>query len=1193
MLVLLLFINYSFANYTETRVYRNCNNFEYPIDISFSGRLSKIPELGHSYEATYDSKHNYRLISVKHYFNGKHLPIYNYSPSDYYNGIIGYPLVATVVFNYDERNRISNIDLKNLKNEFCLNKWGTAQYSYEYESPSSFDCFEFRYYIDYTDNKILKKKPLSLQILNQFHLEHQLAENKFWQRKTWFVGVNNYLSEYQSFHSNGEPKSVRLLKCNKMNYKLDIGASGYLEYIYNDFAWPIELNTYSSDSKLYGRFAKTKTEVIKNKDNYTFKTLSYSADNRFNGKNYNNQQEETDQTFLPLKTVYIDSSGFEAFLYDDWSNGTIYKREFNSLNCYTITDSLINFKGAIKQAAIESRVHNSEGFLMEVHRKDSRNSDYIDQYVPYKELYTYYWNTEGLPKIDSVVQKNWFKKAGKNKSDSIEIIRTTYNQLGFFREKETRIEDLDTQRSYVNYEQNSLKTEEYNTYYNSSNKYSLVEGQFNYTEIDSSFNYGELNEIIQVTYSKIGKNFLPTEEIKLRKDYDSEKLVGSYNANEFSLYKEQKDIIKLKRDFNENGRLNKLQYYFGNGDSLEIYYKYKDIPLDYFYLENNYHRKSEMELRRNNMPASDEKGIHKYFFNYDNNGNLSMKYGMKEDGSFEQAGGYNDLDILFVNNMPDNLFDNLIIPKYEYNRSGMVAKVTFWKNDLKSKGYDNRGIHEYTFMYDKNYNPFSIIAKDEISGERKDDIYGTCEKCFFTDEYGNLTHSYTKNKNGEILENEITIKEFSGYDYGNEKLVSETYYTVEQNRLVKTMKDGYHQTKLKVYSNPDGKKIQIKSYFDKEGKLIKKNGASQIRIETNIYDWQNDTLSKAYYNDLGYVSEDSLFYNLADSVFFEGKGWVKESMMKMTKETFPNISTGYKKETVYYNSKGKETNNEYGFARSIICDSLPFYIYEMYYSENGKLAFNGDPGKEYFVTITSPKEFETQKLFFNDKGQNVKNEMGCPMVKTKTYWIKGVRVIENSFFDFKGKKKVADKNGVHKVIYYLNNSFYDLVADTLASISFDKKNKVVSNELGSFVSIFGERFYNSLDFELAKFSLDSLAIIEKDPSLLLDSIELNKSFSRFKFIYAGNNIYINKNLKLIQEGTNSEYKLIKSVGVPMSKDNSPNNETAREMDNNGNISFYLYFEPLPKKKANYKFIENLYSESAWNSIGFTISIPDK
>jgi hypothetical protein len=163
----------------------------------------------------------------------------------------------------------------------------------------------------------------------------------------------------------------------------------------------------------------------------------------------------------------------------------------------------------------------------------------------------------------------------------------------------------------------------------------------------------------------------------------------------------------------------------------------------------------------------------------------------------------------------------------------------------------------------------------------------------------------------------------------------------------------------------------------------------------------------------------------------------------------------------------------------------------------------------------------------------------------------------------------------------------------LASISFDKKNKVVSNELGSFVSIFGERFYNSLDFELAKFSLDSLAIIEKDPSLLLDSIELNKSFSRFKFIYAGNNIYINKNLKLIQEGTNSEYKLIKSVGVPMSKDNSPNNETAREMDNNGNISFYLYFEPLPKKKANYKFIENLYSESAWNSIGFTISIPDK
>ena len=93
-IVLLLFVNSFHANYTESRFYRNCNNFEYPVDISFSGRLDKIPEMGHSYEATYDSKNNFRLVSVKHYFNGKHLPVYNFSPSDYYGDLIEYSLVS-------------------------------------------------------------------------------------------------------------------------------------------------------------------------------------------------------------------------------------------------------------------------------------------------------------------------------------------------------------------------------------------------------------------------------------------------------------------------------------------------------------------------------------------------------------------------------------------------------------------------------------------------------------------------------------------------------------------------------------------------------------------------------------------------------------------------------------------------------------------------------------------------------------------------------------------------------------------------------------------------------------------------------------------------------------------------------------------------------------------------------------------
>jgi hypothetical protein len=1276
-IVILFFVNIAFASYTETRFYRNCNNFEYPVDISFSGRLEKVPEIGHSYEATYDSKNNFRLVSVKHYFNGKHLPVYNFSQSDYYGSLIEYSLVSTVVFNYDLENRISAIEMKNLKNDLCHNKWGTAQYIYQYENQSSFDCNEYRYYIDYSDNQKLIKKPISLQIHYQFHLEHQLLENKYWQRKNWVVSVSNYFKEYLLFHPNGEPKSVRHMRYNKINYKLDLGASGYDEYIYNKDAIQIEVNTFSSDSKLYGTMAKIKTSVDKGPNLYTFKTLAYTSENRCNENNWNNQQEELDLTFLPVKSFRIDSTGVESFFIDEYSNGYIRSRQIvkeddaktrsndlnkavvaakktffysmpdegtkkgvfcitgdtimieksqsnfvyatftnkyngkvtsgwlkldeleiiqtNPFNGYIVTDSMINYKNVLKEAALVRSFYNSEGLLQEVTRKNSRNEIYEDRYVPFKEQYTYFWNENGLLKLDSMIQKNWFKKVTNPLEDSIEIIRTKYDEIGFFREKETRIIGLENQIIYIKYKPNSFLSEEKHSSYNQSHKYSLIEGSNFYTEIDSTFYYNDLNRLEKVTFERIGKNFFPVEEIKLRNDYETEKLVGDYYDPNFSIYMERNNFTKSKRKFDKNGRLIKLQYFIENGDSLEILYSFKDLPNDFFSYEGYNLRPSEMELRRNDLPSADDNGIQKFFFKYDKNLNRTMKYCMKVDGSIIQSGGYGDLDYFFSTKMQDQLTDNLIIPKFVYNQNGMVSKVSFWKNDAKSIAYDNAGIHLYEFTYDNNLNAFSIIAKDENTNERKDDNRGVSEKCYFRDVYGNETHSLTKNSKGEILENEISIKEYSGYNSNDDKLISEKHFKIENNRLLKTDKEGIHQTILRVINSPKGNKILISSYKDKDGKLVKKNGVTQIRVVTDPYDWQKDTLSISYYNDKGYVSEEKRFENLADSVFFEGKGWVKEAMMEMIKETFPNLSTGYKKEKVYYNSKGKPSNNEYGFARSIICDSLPFYKYEKYYSENGKLAYKGDAKKEFFIKGTSPKEFVTKQVFLNDNSQKIKNDFGVSSVLSKMYWIKGVRVIENSYFGTKENKKVCDKNGVHKVIYYLNNSFFDVVDDTLAFICFDKKNKVVSNELGSIVNLFGDRFYNSPIYKTTSYNLDSALIVETaQGSLLLDTIELNKSYSKFKFIYTGNGCYIDKNLKLIQEGSNKEFKLIKSVGVPMSKDTfTALEETAKEFDENGNLSFYLYFEPLPKNKANYKFVENIYSESAWNSKGYTISIPEK
>jgi hypothetical protein len=76
-------------------------------------------------------------------------------------------------------------------------------------------------------------------------------------------------------------------------------------------------------------------------------------------------------------------------------------------------------------------------------------------------------------------------------------------------------------------------------------------------------------------------------------------------------------------------------------------------------------------------------------------------------------------------------------------------------------------------------------------------------------------------------------------------------------------------------------------------------------------------------------------------------------------------------------------------------------------------------------------------------------------------------------------------------------------------------------------------------------------------------------------------------MKLVEE-SGKEYKLLKTIGIPIAY--SENGVVAEESDDNGNISFYLFFEPLPHSNANYKLVENEYSSTAWNAKRFNIEI---
>jgi hypothetical protein len=971
-----------------------------------------------------------------------------------------------------------------------------------------------------------------------------------------------------------------------MNFKLDLGKSGYVEYVFNELAWLIEYNSYQADAKHYGISSKHKSEMKEENGIFKLKSQYYSYDNGFFRSNGEKHEQWMDSTFLILKRFITDSLGNESISKSSDPNGYVRMVRKNSFGGYSVIDSMINFSNKISQAAIVSNAYDSKGFLVEVTRKDMNHKDYISSYSPFKEEYSYFGNVE---KVDSLIQRSWYKMDMNPKKDTIYVFRITYDDLGF--KKEAGFESNQEPVKFQ-YDKNSFLTErEYDSY---SYKYFYEENKQTYTTIDSTFNRNDFYSIDRMTYSKFGKNWLLSEEVHLSKNDETEKISWNsyYVTPFFSLELDQ--CKQLRRSFDSNVRLKKVQYMMENGDSIEIYYKFNDIPQNQFLYEDDYNFKaSEMELRKNGKLESDLNGICRYYFSYDKHGNLIMKYGITKDGIIEQSGGYNKLNRLFTESMPDQLFDKTIIPKFEYNRLGLVSKVIFLKNDLISKGYDNSGIHQYLFEYDANNNPHSIVARDENTGQRIDDSFGICERNLFVDEFGNITHQYTKNKAGEINEREVTIKKFDGLSYFDDQLISERHFIIENNEFLPTSINGSHETNFKFFNSPIGNEIVIKSYKDEDGKLLRMNGVFQTRIETIPFSWPTDTVSVAYYNDLGYVSEENIFENLADSVFYEGKGWLKESLMKRTTESFSNISSGFKKETIFYNSKGKEVNNVFGYSRSIVCDSMPFYRYEKYYTEDGKLAYKGDRVKSYYVKETSDKEFEKEQVFLNEQSKLVKNEIGVSSVFSKMYWIRGIRVIENSYFDAKNHRKKTDKNGVHKEIYYLNNSLNDVVGDTLAFICFDKKNKVVSNDLGSFVSLFNDRYYRAPQNEVRTYDFDSIEVLSSNTGILmLDSVELTDSYSKFKFIYTQGTIYIDKNLKLLQEGTNKEYKLIKSVGIPMSKDSyDVFNENAQGVDENGYLSFYLYFEPLPKEKANYMFLENIYSPTAWNSSGYDIKIP--
>jgi hypothetical protein len=1209
VVMLLSFVKVSQAQYTSKKIFRSCINFEYPVDISFFGPLAEIPAFGHSYVATYDTAHYFRLIEVNHFFNGRHLPVYNNSEDSYSGEILEYSLVASVKFTYDEKNRISNITMHDSKNNLCNNKWGTTQYSYIYSSPSSFNGLEQRYFINYPEVQTPQKKPLSLQKRHPFLLEFQLVENKYWQRKKWFVGIRDTVLEYVEFHPNGAPKTVKGYSCNKYENNVNPNQSktGYTLFMYDEKGWQVLSIVHSKDGKPYGKEARISTEISQNHTSFDFKTLKLSADNRLSDRK-GGELYTTDSTFFATRIIGIDSSGSTPMEDGFYSEFQTSQNPTTLTTIFYIPKEWRSFYGNYKVIKRVSE-YDSEGLLSDV-RFFSDTTPYVNSRdtwynEPYHEHYTYFkssdfWNNE---KIDSVLIKRKVKFEGSDDEERQET--RAFDNVGFLKEIIKKDKGIEDEKESYEYAPNSLKLKEILP--NSEKTYRYEYGPDNFTVIEKEMDR-ENNRVksTKTLYRKNGNNYVPYEEIKTA-EIDGKISWDEYEYSEFFNISLKTCVMKSTL-VDAIGRVEKVGYRMANNDLYEIYYTYNsDLTQEnYSIYEPNV---SQVELRKNGKPDKDDNSIKKIYQLFDEHMNRIMYYHEKED---QKGRSFEKIDWWLGNKLLSDYLEKvltrpIIIPKFEYNSVGLISKVTFWKVALGSgissnveinkdgmvRAQDDEGIHEYEITYDQFYNVQSIVSKDD-SGERKRQRSGVCSLHFFHDKFGNLTHKYTKDIYGDIIEENITIQEFDASSYKDDHLVGEKHYQVVNNQFQKTRINDFHERIVSITSNDLGERIYVESYRDTNGTTIFKNGSYENRIKTNE---MGDTISISYYNQQGYVSEDSLFRNLADSVYFAQKGWVKYALSENTKEFFDGLAGKYKEEIIYLNAKGEQQNNELGYSRAILCDSMPFYSYEKYFSSNGKLAFKGDSKQKYYVKknrIIAREsqgkiklgEFEYEQYFLNEKSKQVTNLLGVSCIHSNTYWINGAKVVENSYFSNNGQKRIKDKNGVHKVQYYLKNSNFEFPSDTLAFVCFDKKNRVVSNKHGSFLNLFNDRFYELSEYQVSSFGFDTLMLTDK---LKLDSVELNNSYCKLKCTYPNDfgGVYIDRNMKLVEE-SGKEYKLLKTIGIPIAY--SENGVVAEESDDNGNISFYLFFEPLPHSNANYKLVENEYSSTAWNAKRFNIEI---
>ena len=1142
----ILFVFFStnlFSNYSETRIYRFCTNFQYPVSISFTGRLNTIPNIGHSYLATYDTLNKTRLISVKHFYNGKHLPVYNYTYTDYFGGTVNeYSLTASVHFSYDNKNRLSSTEMRSVDGMLCHNKYGTAKYSYNYDNQSSFDCYETREYLDTLQRQKTIKKPSNLQISTKFHLEFQLIENKFWQRKLWYIGINDYMLKYIEFYSNGEEKLIQ-------NWV--IGSSDYEDLEYNDLGVLICRTRKALDGKPYGLYAMNKSEIINENGFIIINDSWYSFDNGEFISRTPKHKYIYDQTYTLIQDINMDSTGLKP---DINNESSIYSYQPNSYGGFSTIDSAIIYpmeNSEFKTVLVTTFSYDDKGLLKKVTRKDKDNKDYQNEYTASSEELSYTWSKGEIKNISDV-------KITYITDEQISTVFYSFDKYGFLCEQREENEFGETYHKTFKYLPSSFLAQSVDNQYQDETMTShILEEQDSYTLIDSVYLYGKLS-VVRSKYA--GNNQPVMQEIisGTSSIYSAPFKLDSYG-----------EIKKYIRTFDNKDREINLKLFFTE-DSLDIYYKYKDeISLVSF---NNSKNFIEIALKQNNVLVPDDDRVTKYNFEYDDQGNNTKAYQqlIDNDGTrFKMIATKTYNSSLIADLIAENAWE--LIPVYEYDRQKLLKKVTFWdRENLLKKAVDARGIHEYHFTYDENQALRSIIAIDEVTQNRTAYNKNKCETVFLLDKNDNVLCEYSKDVDGNILETELEIKKYNDYY----KIISKKYFKVVNNQFIKSSPMGYHEENLQEYVEQDENsnyiEIEIKSFSDEQGKIMLINNVKETVIIKGLY---SDTIACSYYNENGFVSEDSLLNNLVDSVFLkESNEWSKVVFMTTKQSDKGEIIREYK------NSKGEPVNNKSGFACLIKYEG-PDYSYKKYYDKNQKLAFKGDSKLAYYEKTTHPKPYETLKIILNDRDKEVKNEFGISAIYTTHYWLQGLKVIENKYIDAKSNRKKTDFNGVHKVVSYLNTE-----SDTLIVICFDKKNKVIAET-------FKENSVNIM--AVKKINLNKTIIHTNDNSnLYVDSVELHSTYTKIKFLYEGmgsGNIYIDNNCKLIQEGTNIEFKLKKSEIIPISK---AYGETTLPsyIDDENYIPFYLYFDLLPK--GRYMFVENLYSKTAWNTKEYSLVIGD-